>query len=48
MKNGDASDNLIRVQAYFAGNEIYSPTFSERSQIIIVYPTSTTEKCVNE
>ena len=44
----DASDNLIRVQAHFAGNEIYSPTISERSQIIIVYPTSTTEKCVNE
>jgi protocatechuate 3,4-dioxygenase beta subunit len=44
----DASDNMIRVQAYFAGNEIYSETISERSQIIIVYPTSTTEKCVNE
>ena len=44
----DASDNFIRVQAHFAGNEIYSPTISERSQIIIVYPTSTTEKCVNE
>jgi len=44
----DASDNFIIVQAHFAGNEIYSPTISERSQIIIVYPNSTTEKCVNE
>ena len=44
----DASDNFIRVQAHFAGNELYSPTISERSQIIVVYPNSTTEKCVNE
>ena len=44
----DASDNFIRVQAHFAGNENYSPTISERSQIIVVYPNSTTEKCVNE
>ena len=39
---------MIRTQAEFLGDENYSPTISDRSQIIIVYPNSGTERCVNE